>query len=501
MKRLAYPIGLTLAIVLLAPACVADDTDGPPLAAPEVIRVASSGSAESGAALVSADQAASETSGDEMASSMMVPWTMITGFVAADSLPTLPADSTGWVHRAGRPVPLDTATRMAEAFGVDPTPVTDRQDADWTTYAFGPDDGSGPSLMFGIGPEQDWWFNSGWSNEMDDPCIEVETEEGIFYECPEPVPPTGVPTADEARERALELWRRLGIDTSAVEIEVWADEWYASVSGSIRLPGSPVQSANAGWLSVGFGANGVLEYASGTLSRPEPAGPYPLIGIEEALERLSRYHTWPTVFIDDMVVAIDEPAPAGEATVDAVDVDAESSVSRDAAIEELGSDRPTEVVVTLVDVRPDLWWTTDVEGNVWLLPAYAFTGDDGGIYTVPAVTEEYLVEEIPVSIEPMPVEPMPVEPDQTDVDATDPDPGEPVSDSASPEERVERLLAGFEAAAPMPLAEFEALAAELDIEVRIASIDGEGFPMTMDYRDDRVNIDIEDDAVVQVLPG
>jgi hypothetical protein len=340
--------------------------------------------------------------------------------------------------------------------------------------------------MFGIGAEQDWWFNSGWSNEMDDPCIEVETEEGIFFECPEPVAPTGVPTADEARERALELWRRLGIDTSAVEIEVWADEWYASVSGSIRLPGSPVQSANAGWLSVGFGANGVLEYASGTLSRPEPAGPYPLIGIEEALKRLSRYHTWPTAFIDDIVVAIDEPAPADETSVDAVD--AGSSVSRDAAEEELGSDRPTEVVVTLVDVKPDLWWTSDVEGNVWLLPAYAFTGDDGGTYTVPAVTEEYLVEEIPVSIEPMPVEPMPVEPG-ADID------------TASAEERVERLLAGFEAAAPMALDEFTALAADLDIEVRVASIDGEGFPMTMDYRDDRVNIDIEADTVVRVLPG
>ncbi len=484
MKRLAYPIGLSLA--LLASACGADDTDGPPLAAPAVIRVTSTGTAESGAALATADQAASEASGDEMASSMMVPWTVITGFVAADSLPALPTDSTGWVHRAGRSVPLDTATRMAEVFGVDPTPVTGRQDADWTTYGFGPDDGSSPSLMFGIGAEQDWWFNFGWSNEMDDPCIEVETEEGIFFECPEPVAPTGVPTADEARERALELWRRLGIDTSAVEIEVWADEWYASVSGSIRLPGSPVQSANAGWLSVGFGANGVLEYASGTLSRPEPAGPYPLIGIEEALKRLSRYHTWPTAFIDDIVVAIDEPAPADETSVDAVD--AGSSVSRDAAEEELGSDRPTEVVVTLVDVKPDLWWTSDVEGNVWLLPAYAFTGDDGGNYTVPAVTEEYLVEEIPVSIEPMPVEPMPVEPG-ADID------------TASAEERVERLLAGFEAAAPMALDEFTALAADLDIEVRVASIDGEGFPMTMDYRDDRVNIDIEADTVVRVLPG
>ncbi|NBV74335.1 MAG: hypothetical protein EBR65_05160 [Actinobacteria bacterium] len=109
------------------------------------------------------------------------------------------------------------------------------------------------------------------------------------------------------------------------------------------------------------------------------------------------------------------------------------------------------------------------------------------------MTEEYLVEEIPVSIEPMPVEPMPVEPVPVE-------PGTEI-DTASAEERVERLLAGFEAAAPMPLDEFTALAADLDIEVRIASIDGEGFPMTMDYRDDRVNIDIEDDAVVQVLPG
>ncbi|MGA0355031.1 MAG: hypothetical protein ACO3OC_07105, partial [Ilumatobacteraceae bacterium] len=90
--------------------------------------------------------------------------------------------------------------------------------------------------------------------------------------------------------------------------------------------------------------------------------------------------------------------------------------------------------------------------------------------------------------EPMPVEPMPVEPG-TDID------------TASAEERVERLLAGFEAAAPMALDEFTALAADLDIEVRIASIDGEGFPMTMDYRDDRVNIDIEADTVVRVLPG
>jgi len=54
--------------------------------------------------------------------------------------------------------------------------------------------------------------------------------------------------------------------------------------------------------------------------------------------------------------------------------------------------------VTLVDVEADLWWVTDIDGSVWLLPAYRFIGDDGGWYTVPAVTDEYLI-----AVEPEPV--------------------------------------------------------------------------------------------------
>jgi hypothetical protein len=53
---------------------------------------------------------------------------------------------------------------------------------------------------------------------------------------------------------------------------------------------------------------------------------------------------------------------------------------------------PEEITVTLIDVVADLWWATDVDQNTWLIPAYRFIGDDGGWYTVPAVTDEYLIE-------------------------------------------------------------------------------------------------------------
>ena len=480
---------LTIALVgsALLGACVADDTDGPPLAAPEVIRIeADSG----GAAGMSAEGPTAEAAADEMAVSDIAPWSVIVGFEVGGGLPGLPTATTGWVHRAGREVPLERAVAMAEVLGVDPTPRTDREYDEWISHAFGPADGSAPLLEFGVGAEMDWWFSAAWGDDdvVFEPCREIETEDGIVYDCPTPEPPVGVPSAEEARARALELWERLGIDVAAADVEVWADEWYASVSASMPIEGV---DAEAGWLSVGFGGGGALEYASGTLSRPEPAGPYPLIDLATALERLRRYYIWPIDAVDvavepEVMIELGSQGPLSD-----------TSMSDDPVIPEGGYEEfdPDPITVTVVDVAPDLWWTMDVEGNVWLIPAYAFTGEDGGVYTVPAVTDEYLVEEIPVAVDPI-IEPTP-EPAPEPVDPII-EPA-PAPEESTPSEAVDMLMAILEEEGPMTEDQFSGLADSLGLTVRVVRLDGEDLAITMDLSPTRVNVEVADGLVVAVI--
>ena len=89
-----------------------------------------------------------------------------------------------------------------------------------------------------------------------------------------------------------------------------------------------------------------------------------------------------------------EPLPVETVPVDSVPVD---SVPVDSVPVEV----PTEVA-TLVDVRADLWWAWDDDGSVWLLPAYTFTDTEGRVFTVPAVTDEFLIIADPVLVDPMP---------------------------------------------------------------------------------------------------
>lgn len=489
----AHVLAVPLVGSVLLGACIADDTDGPSLAAPEVIRVeaGSGGAAGMSADAPAAEQAATESvSGDEMASSVIAPWSVIVGFEVGGGLPALPTATTGWVHRAGREVPLERAVAMAEVLGVDPTPRTDREYDEWISHAFGPADGSAPLLEFGVGAEMDWWFSAAWGDDdtVFEPCREIETEDGIVYDCPTPEPPVGVPSAEEARARALELWERLGIDVAAADVEVWADEWYASVSASMPIEGV---DAEAGWLSVGFGGGGALEYASGTLSRPEPAGPYPLIDLTAALERLRRYYIWP---IDAVDVAVE---PEVMIELGSHGPNSDTSMSDDPVIPEGGYEEfdPDPITVTVVDVAPDLWWTMDVEGNVWLIPAYAFTGDDGGVYTVPAVTDEYLVEEIPVAVDPI-IEPTP-EPAPEPVDPII-EPA-PAPEESTPSEAVDMLMAILEEEGPMTEDQFSGLAESLGLTVRVVRLDGEDLAITMDLSPTRVNIEVADGLVVAVI--
>ena len=71
---------------------------------------------------------------------------------------------------------------------------------------------------------------------------------------------------------------------------------------------------------------------------------------------------------------------------------------------------PEHVQETITSVRQELWWTWDSDGSAWLLPAFTFLDADGGRYTVPAVTDEYLIVEYAL-VDPAIDEPAPLPPD------------------------------------------------------------------------------------------
>ncbi len=109
----------------------------------------------------------------------------------------------------------------------------------------------------------------------------------------------------------------------------------------------------------------------------------------------------PEASVDPVVAESAPPAPSEPAPDAGSGVDPAAPPVSDAPVE---PQEPEQFTVTLVDVQSDVWWAWDVDGSVWLLPAYRFIGDDGGWYTVPAVTDEFLIQ---VPVDTIPVEPVP----------------------------------------------------------------------------------------------
>jgi len=283
--------------------------------------------------------------------------------------------------------------------------------------------------------------------------------------------------------------------------------------------------------NFGFGAEGRLEYAGGVLSAPDAVGPYPLVDVDTAVQRLQEMYVSSGWYgADD--VAIDLPAEAGGGPDAAVSVIVEEEVvmvepspdplpapapepgtpTSDMAAPDMIEDErwieptePTEVTLTLVDVVADLWWTEDVDGNVWLLPAYRFIGDDDGWYTVPAVTDEFMVE-TPTYDEPVPaIEDRVVSSGSTDAATSGAAPSAGLAKLLATADltdvddavlaAVEQILAG-ELAVDEQL--FADTAAEFGMAMRVVERDGEPLMVTEDYRTDRINVVVADGVVVAI---
>ena len=277
--------------------------------------------------------------------------------------------------------------------------------------------------------------------------------------CEEPEPPADVPSADEAETLAADVLETIGLDPASFEFETYADDWAASITAWSLLDGvrSPIS-----W-GFGYGENAELQWMNGTLATPVATGPYPLVGLDESLERLDEQNSWfgvgsrratshgrAVVRRCSATWPVErETAPPESVRVESVPVD---SAGREVPVETVPVESvpvetvpvetvpvetvpvdtvpvdtvpvdsvPVEVtpeVATLVDVRADLWWAWDDDGSVWLLPAYTFTDTEDRMFTVPAVTDEFLIIPEPALVDPMPVEPMPAEP-PTDVPEPD----------------------------------------------------------------------------------
>lgn len=415
---------------------------------------------------------------------------------------SLPAASTGYVFPAAPTIGGDAVATLAAALGVEGDPVPG-SGQDGTTWTVGPTDGTAPSLMVSNDAQGSWWYSAPWAQRagasgclpgpttsMPGPPVTVLEPTTVLESCaaPAPTPPQGVPDPAEAAARARQLIAALGADPDAMGFEVHADVWSAFVITSRFADGAPSPMQ---WV-FSFGTDGVLQSATGQLAIPEPVGPYALIDVEAAFERLQAQQIGPWAggtIVDVPAVEPAAPLPM-PTTTELATFDPPASTEPVGAqpMPSVGAPVPapappadlTPIVVTLVDVESDLWWATDADGSVWQVPAYRFIGDDGGWYTVPAVTDEYLIAEPP--------RPIP----------TTTPPNDPLVSAVVPTTIVFDITT-LEPLVGRPLDEFTAAAEALGGTVRVVEADGVQLGLTDDFRPTRVNVAVEGGSVARIV--
>lgn len=474
-----------LALLLIAAACGDDpDASGPP-----VFIVAAGGNAAPSA---SGDMAAGVSE-----SKMMPIWSR--KLVAGVDLPALDSSARAYSMSPGT-VSVDDVATLGAALGVDGD-VTTLSVEQGGGYHMGADDGSTSSLWVSGDPTGYWSYSPSWSASTSVACPPVASDasdDGSVSSvgCAAPEPPTNVPSADEARDAFTELVGSWGIDTGNLVIETWADAWGANVYGYLKIDGvrSPLT------VSVSFGSDAAITYASGFLGEVVEGAEYPRIGTTAALERLNlQQYVYPMMRggiavgaqvavaagVESATVTADTVVPTAETLPVAVEPTGDITV--DTMVAPPVDTTPVEVEeVRVVGVEEELMMLYGADGSVYLVPAYTFLGeaDDTGYqarYTVSALPDEYVQQADPVAIEPAVVDPL--------VDPMDPGSDVTISDAAAAE------LVGLSESGAIEAAKANGW------ESRVVSRDGVDLAVTMDYRMDRVNLTIVDDVVTASKVG
>ncbi|MTA12857.1 MAG: hypothetical protein F2534_09680, partial [Actinobacteria bacterium] len=326
-RRIAL-IGAVVVLGLTACGTDDDDASGSPassLPAPAVIEIAGAGGSGGNRAGAPASMDAAMESSKIMPALLTYEW-------AGGSI-DLTGPAASWFFAPGTEPTVEQVQALAAALGVtgEVTELAADMGGGWTV---GPTDGSAPSVTVGTDAMQSWWYSPAWNTapvavECVEPIADASAggdasgaAEATTLPAPAvdpcvPQPPANVPSADEARALATELFESLGIDVSQYELDVYADEWGANVSGSLVLDGVRTNLT----VNVGFGENGAVTWAGGFLATPQRGADYPRIGVEAAVQRLNdQSAAWMTGYgsaVTDMARADTavagatvEPAPA-----------------------------------------------------------------------------------------------------------------------------------------------------------------------------------------------
>ena len=405
---------------------------------PQVIQLASGQSGSGGAAPAAADST-------NLSTESKIAFMGSTKFVYDGELPTLDGQAGSWFFAPGQQADVNRIAKLAASLGVqgDVRTLSADQGGGW---AVGPEDYSSAVLTVGSDGMLSWYLSAAPSAVTSVGCVSVSgiasTEPAlgapgvvdavapaetvpadapagsepttivvapvVAPDCPAPTPPAGIPTKDEAMAKAKQLFAEWGYDVNSFQFDdPYADEWSASVNASLLLEGltAPVM------LSVGFGENGTITYASGFLATPARGADYPTIGAAAGLERLKAQNqfvgldrgtgltnagggvaTPDVALVPDTATAI---APIVEPTV--------VPCEPEAATVDCAPTKIDPIIVTLNSVKADLTMVWAADNTIWLLPAYTFGSADGGLYTVNAVDDAYLhqADPAPATTEPV----------------------------------------------------------------------------------------------------
>ena len=263
--------------------------------------------------------------------------------------------------------------------------------------------------------------------------------------CPEPPPPPtvpGLPSPAEAEAKARTLLERAGVDVDGAAVEAQEERGRSrTVVFTPTVDGRPVVGLAT---AVTFGERGRVDYANGYLGRFEHVGDYPLVTMDEAVERLrSGFGAGPRALATDLPAGAEADSGGGSSAGSAGSSGGADAVPPQPPTREPPSDpseppvtiepvpaeppvtEPPEVVeITGAEVVLMLAYPTCPDDPAYLVPAFAFEPDRAG--TVVAVQDDELagptvggdapgVPDCPgVTPEPVPLgrpEPAPVRPE------------------------------------------------------------------------------------------